>query len=106
MTATTIPASEVAALLALSDERDQWQRRLLEAERAAYLAGYADGRADAHRDADRAWAARPPLPVPDNLTHAEIEARRWELHGERRTRETFGRPHTADFRGRNKEAAA
>src|SRR5437879_4515931 len=37
----------VAALLALSDERDQWQARLLAAERDAYQRGYADGRAAA-----------------------------------------------------------
>jgi hypothetical protein len=95
-----------ADVVALSDERDLWQRRLLEAQRAAYRAGYADGRADAQRDADRAWAARPPLIVRDDLTCEEIEARRWELRGEQRTRETFGRPHPADFTGRTREAAA
>lgn len=37
----------VAALLALSDERDWWLARLLAAERAAYRRGFADGRARA-----------------------------------------------------------
>jgi len=35
----------VAALLALSDERDRWLARLLDAERAAYQRGFSDGRA-------------------------------------------------------------
>ena len=73
MSGVTAPGADV---IALSDERDLWQRRLLEAQRAAYRAGYADGRADAQRDADRAWAARPPLIVRDDLTREEIEARR------------------------------
>jgi hypothetical protein len=39
--------AEVAAFLALSDERDMWQKRLIAAERAAYKRGYDDGAADA-----------------------------------------------------------
>lgn len=38
---------DAAAALELSDERDLWLRRLLDAERAAYRRGYDDGRADA-----------------------------------------------------------
>jgi hypothetical protein len=93
-------------LLALSDERDLWQRRLLDAQRAAYRAGYDAGRSDAQRDADRAWAARPSLTVREDLSREEIEARRWELRGEQRSRETFGQTHPGDFTGRSREAAA
>ena len=46
-TAAGEDASTVAALLALSDERDLWLARLLAAERAAYQRGFADGRATA-----------------------------------------------------------
>ena len=31
---------------------------------------------------------------------AEVEARRWIVRGEKRTRATFGDPHPGDFRGR------
>lgn len=93
-------------ILDRSDERDLWQRRLLDAQRAAYRAGYNDGRADEQRDADRRWVATPPLTVRDDLTRDELEARRWTLRGEQRTRETFGLPHPADFTGRSREAAA
>lgn len=93
-------------LLKLSDERDQWERWLLDAARAAYEAGYADGRADERAEADRAWASRPRQRVRDGDALADVEARRWELRGERRTRETFGRPHPADYKGQRQESAA
>jgi hypothetical protein len=45
-TVTTIAhAADVASLLDVSAERDRWLRRLLDAERAAYRSGFADGRA-------------------------------------------------------------
>lgn len=109
-------------LLELSDERDLWERRLLGAERAAYAAGYADGRADERTEADRAWAAQPAARfVHDGPGLAELEARRWHVccrrcrgsghvagcgNCEDRTRETFGRPHKDDFTGRRQESAA
>lgn len=68
-------------LLAVSDERDQWLRRLLAAERAAYQAGYRDGRAAERHKADRAWAAQPPAKVIDGTSFAELEARRWGTGG-------------------------
>lgn len=106
-TATMLrPESPAGEFLELSDERDQWQQLLITAERAAYSAGYADGRADERREADRAWAARPPQIVHDGVTLAAVEARRWELRGEQRTRETFGQPHPADYQGQRQEHAA
>jgi hypothetical protein len=44
---TAVSQAELANLIALSDERDQWMRRLLAAEREAYRRGYDAGRADA-----------------------------------------------------------
>jgi len=43
----TEPLDEVRFFLALSDERDQWYRRLADAERDAYELGVDDGRATA-----------------------------------------------------------
>jgi hypothetical protein len=39
--------ADVAAVLAVSDERDRWLARLLAAERDAYRRGYSDGQAEA-----------------------------------------------------------
>jgi hypothetical protein len=86
-------------LLELSDERELWLTRLLDAERAAYMLGYADGRADEACDADRAWAAVPVQRVRSGQALAELEVRRWELRGDARTRETFGNPHPDDYTG-------
>jgi hypothetical protein len=95
-----------ADIAAASDERDAAQRRLLDAERASYTAGFAAGYEAAQRDADRAWSETPPLVLRDDISHAELEARRWTVRGERRTRETFGQPHTGDFSGRLPQEAA
>lgn len=91
-------AAEVAAVLERSDERAVYDRRLLNNWRSGYAAaelahaddyerGYYDGvmslklaQHDAHR-----------------LT--EIEAGRWSLRGEPRTRQSFGKPHRDDFPG-------
>lgn len=89
-------------LLELSDERDRWERFLLDCERAAYAAGFADGRAAERIEADRAWSARPPRAA--ELLPGVAEARRWELRGEPRTRTTFGRLHPADYQGRESAA--
>jgi hypothetical protein len=101
-----VTPSEQAALLALSDERAQWQKYALDLARDAYRDGYRDGRADEARDADRAWAAQPRQRVRDGDALADVEARRWKLRGEQRTRETFGQPHPADYKGQRQERAA
>jgi hypothetical protein len=93
----------MAAILGRSDERTHYERRLLNNWRAGYEAAelaHAD-------DYDRGYA--------DGILgrkHAEhlvvdaarLFARRWELRGEARIRETFGRPHPADFAGRGDAA--
>lgn len=45
MTITVHQPPDIAAVLALSDERDQWERVCLVRERQAYDRGFADGRA-------------------------------------------------------------
>jgi hypothetical protein len=48
---TTIPQPpDIASLLELSDERDQWERLCRSREREAYRHGYSAGRADGYRD--------------------------------------------------------
>jgi len=86
------------ALVQLSDERDTYLKRILGAWADGYRAcqahhgdqyeqGFADGvmalkraQHDAHR-------------------LVELDARRWELRGEKRGRRDFGRPHKEDFGG-------
>lgn len=82
-------------LLELSNERDRWQRQVLDAERRGYLAGFADGRAAAHLELDAEWR-RAPLPkmVGDGPTHTELELRRWGPGG----RVRFADPRPNDFR--------
>lgn len=92
-----VPGAAVRRLIALSDERDLWERRLLAAERAAYLRGYADGQADEQRRDSLAWAARPLPRVPDPAapTLAKLLLRRWGPGG----REHFADPRPGDYRG-------
>ena len=107
-------------LFAIIDERDAWERRITAAARAAYRAGYVDGRADERIAADRTWAAQPPVPLPAGPALADAEARRWHvccrrcrLGGHRygcedcedRTRETFGEPHRGDRPAGGRRAA-
>lgn len=83
----SVSAPDVAALLALSDERDLWQRFCLERERAAYLAGYEDGeRAGYERGArqlEESWPAVVRPVLQDRPSHAELEERRWGPGGRR-----------------------
>ncbi|HWG01095.1 MAG TPA: hypothetical protein VG164_04510 [Trebonia sp.] len=83
-----------AALLELSDERDQWMKRLLDAERAAYGRGLAEGYKMGYefgaRIREGEWpAVIRPLQAP---TINELEAKRWGPGG----REHFADPRSAD----------
>lgn len=70
-----------AELLALSNERDQWQAYALALGRWMYRAGYEDGKRDQAREDNRAFAAAPPPhPLPDGPTVEELAARRAD-HG-------------------------
>ena len=95
-----VSVSTVAALLALSDERDTWMRRLLAAERAAYARGYDDGfrvGGEGLFARRRAW---PPVVI-TGPSFAELERRRWGPGG----REHFGDPRRGDYPGRREGAA-
>ncbi len=89
-------AADIASLLALSDERDLWSRRILDAERRGYQRGRADGYDAGYTDG---------ILGRKRARHQAVEAldvylRRWKLRGETRTRSTFGQPHPADYPGR------
>lgn len=95
MTEAPTPADRrraVAELLERSDERDQHERRLLDAERRAYLDGYRDGHQDAARELDAEWSATPPWRIPVSPAFAELERRRWGPGG----RERFSDPRPSD----------
>jgi hypothetical protein len=85
-----------AELLELSDERDWWERRLAAAERAAYQRGQADGYDRGYVDgiAERKHEQQ------SMVEALQVFARRWEMRGQQRARDTFGRPHPGDYPGR------
>jgi hypothetical protein len=95
----------LAALLELSAERDKWLARLGAEYLIGWKLGYAAGSAAERLEADQAWSALPRRRLP-YAPLADVEAKRWELRGEQRTRETFGQPHPADYKGRGHERAA
>lgn len=95
-------AAIVASLIGESDDRARQLGRELAAWRDGYRLGFDAGAevgrgAEAHeRDQAHARLARHVLqgePLDD------VEARRWTLRGEQRTRATFGQPHPADYQG-------
>jgi hypothetical protein len=96
-----------AELLAVVDHGAEIRYRH-QLAREAYQAGVEAGLARVVGADEEAWrvaagrvrvmAASPPW--------AEVEARRWSVRGEQRTRETFGRPHRGDYPGRAQERRA
>jgi hypothetical protein len=89
----------VAYVLALSDERDMWQRVGLEREQAAFqhgqAAGIETGRAAGAAELDAAWnKVAAPIAHP-SPSFAELETRRWGPGG----RERFGEPREGDYEG-------
>ena len=98
-------SDQIAAVLALSDERDTWIKRILAAERAEYARGKRDGVALgellALEDRAERWRAMACPVSRGGATWAEVEERRWVVRGERGTRETFADPHPSDYPGRD-----
>lgn len=86
----------IAIVVAISDERDQWERIAIDFGRVGYIDGYAEGYRARMAEENQEFAATPRTPVIDGTTLAELAAKRWELRGEQRTRETFGQPHPQD----------
>jgi hypothetical protein len=91
--------SRVAELLALSDERTLWLRRLLDAERRGYdrgrEAGYANGRRDEAVVRDRAWREFSTPIARGAPSFAELEICRYGKGG----RAHFADPRPGDYPG-------
>ena len=99
--AEPVPLSEViGGLLELSDLLDGQLRQRL----AAYREGYEDGHDAGYDQGYEDGIAERKRAQQDMLEALKVHARRWVLRGEPRARETFGRPHPGDFKG--KEGAA
>lgn len=75
---------DASLCLRLAAYREGYER----GREAGYQVGYADGALD------RKHAQQ------DLLKALQVHARRWELRGEPRARETFSQPHRDDFTGR------
>lgn len=102
---TEVIDQAVAELLDRSNERDLYTTRIGRAYRegwaAGRAAGYAAGRQAEAAERDREWN-RIARPIARSSTSAaELEAKRWTVRGERRTRETFGQPHPGDYPGQD-----
>jgi hypothetical protein len=98
LAATAAELDHVTALLAEHLAADPLEQ-LAELWHAYAIEAYETGRADALAELAAIWPAYPKLPALDRPELAELEARRWELRGEPRTREQFGQPHPHDRAG-------
>jgi hypothetical protein len=91
-----------AGLLSRTDDSQKWLARLLDAERAAYERGRADGYRQGYADSDQDWCiALAPTRAAARLSartpsHAELERRRWGPGG----RAHFADPRPGDYLGR------
>lgn len=93
--AEPVPLGECISLLDYSDELDKQLRLRL----AAFREGYAAAEARHADDYDRGYVdgvlarKRTGIRLYEEI---RLEQRRWELRGEKRTRQTFGQPHPDD----------
>lgn len=105
---TEVIDQAVADVLDRSNERDMYVNRITEAHRTGWLAGHEDGYGDGRRDEaaerDRDWRRIAKPIARGGPSAAELEAKRWTVRGEQRTRDTFGQPHPGDFPGRESAA--
>jgi len=102
---TEVIDQALAGLIDRSDERDLYMKRIRQARaegwRAGWAEGYDKGRADEGAERDRAWNE---IARPISRIDPAFMSRRWAVRGQLRSRETFGRAHPGDFKG--KEGAA
>jgi hypothetical protein len=92
-----VPLCEViGGLLELSDLLDGQLRQRL----AAYREGYEHGREVGYDDGYDDGIAERKRVQQDMVEALKVHGRRWELRGEQRAREAFGRPRPGDFAGR------
>jgi len=95
-----VPVGEaIAEWLALSAERDRYMGRILAAERRGFERGVA-AMADEYERGFHDGCMAFKRAQHDAHALTEVEASRWELRGEKRTRATFGMPHPDDYKGR------
>ena len=84
-------AADVAELIERSDERDAWLRRVLDAEKRGFALGAASQAGEYERGfADGCLALKAAQHDAHRL--AELDARRWSLRGDKRSRDDFGKP--------------
>jgi len=83
---------------------EHWRSIFRDAHLADLEAAYRRGVEDAHREMTEAWHAIADPVAHGGPAHADLEARRWMLRGEPRTRATFGQPHRDDFPRRGEAA--
>jgi hypothetical protein len=79
-------------ILAVSEERDQHECRLQQAERTAYQRGYADGDRDGYERGARLLNDNPVRVDPLSPSLADLELQRWGPGG----RSSFGDPRSTD----------
>ena len=96
-------AAAVADLIDRSDHLDA----LLRLRLAAYREGFAAGEAAHADDFERGFTEG--VMALKHTQHdaarlVQVESQRWQVRGERRARQTFGRPHPGDFPGRGDAA--
>lgn len=104
MNAATPDPEFIKTVLALSDERDAWQRLVDQREHQAWQAGRAEG-ARAGREAlideqDAEWRQVRQETARGGPSHAELEERRWGPGG----REHYGDPRPGEYRGGRADA--
>jgi hypothetical protein len=98
LAAAAAERDRLAALIAAHLAADPLER--LTAQWAARATeSYQAGRTDAAADERARWTDYPPLRPAGGPDAAELEARRWAVRGELRTRGTFAYPHPDDHPG-------
>jgi hypothetical protein len=85
----------IGGLLEFSDLMD----KQLAMQLAAYREGYEDGRQVGYDNGYDDGIAERKRAQQDIVATLKVHGRRWELRGEPRARETFGKPHPADYQG-------
>lgn len=87
----------VALLLDPAAEVELRRQLCREVARDAWRDGHRAGYERAMRDMARAWAEVAVPASKGGPTYQELEARRWTVRGEQRSRETYGEPHAEDY---------
>jgi hypothetical protein len=104
MNAATPDPEFIKTVLAMSDERDMWERVALrrerEALRTARAEGYQAGREAVTDEQDAEWRQACKAVARSGASHTDLEEWRWGSGG----REHFGDPRPGDYRGGRADA--